>query len=59
MSRGEFRALVKRAAKLTLQLQPMLPNIEKHDLHLIICQLLKPPIERVKFMRKIGDAYVL
>lgn len=40
------------------ELEPRLPHIDPHDLHLILDQMLRPPAERRIFLRKRGAGYV-
>jgi hypothetical protein len=56
-SAAEAFAARVRAAQ--ARLQPLVPQIDPHDLHLIIGLLARPPIERSYFLRPAaGGRYV-
>jgi hypothetical protein len=47
----------ERVRKARSELGPRLPQIDPHDLHLILDQMLRPPAERGIFLRKRGAGY--
>lgn len=58
MTKRELQRLVKRVAKEQARLQPLLPEVDPHDLNLILSRMLRPPIERRYFIRRVGHRYV-
>jgi len=51
MSRRDLNRLAKKVAKEQARLQPLLPHIDPHDLHLILASMLRPIEQRRFFIR--------
>jgi hypothetical protein len=54
----DLERLVRRVAKEQARLQPLLPDIDPHDLNLILTYMLTPLKERRYFHRRDGNRYV-
>ena len=58
MRKRELERLVRRVAKEQARLQPFLPDIDPHDLNLILSRMLRPLKDRRYFHRRDGNRYV-
>ncbi len=57
-AREELARFVERVAREQARIQPLVPEVDPHDLNLILSRMLRPPEQRRYFHRRIGHAYV-
>jgi len=57
-AREELERFVERVAKEQARIQPLVPDVDPHDLNLILARLLRAPEQRRYFHRRLGAAYV-
>lgn len=58
MSRRDLDRLVRRVAREQARLQPLLPEIDPHDLNLILMARMRPVQSRRFFIHRRGSSYV-
>jgi hypothetical protein len=54
----DLERLVRRVAKEQARLEPLLPDIDPHDLNMILFRMFLPLKERRYFHRRDGNRYV-
>lgn len=58
MTRRELKTLMKTIDREMKRLRPLLPEIDPHDMHLILLQKMRPVGSRRFFIRAHGDGFV-
>jgi hypothetical protein len=56
--RDELARFVERVAQEQTRIQPLVPDVDPHDLNLILSRMLRSPEQRRYFHRRVGSAYV-
>jgi len=56
--RDELARFVERVSKLQARIQPLVPEVDPHDLNLILSRMLTPLEKRRYFHRRVGKRYV-
>lgn len=57
-SKDRMNQLAAAVALQQARFQPLLPDIDPHDMHLILCSMMRPIEERRFLLRRDGDMYV-
>jgi hypothetical protein len=57
-AREDLARFVEHVAEVQARIQPLVPNVDPHDLNLILSNIGRPVAQRRFFLRRRGDHYV-